>query len=447
MQNNGPSLSGLVTMEDRRRAEDRTRVQARRSRGGIRLLLLLIGPGILVMLGENDGPSMISYATTGASYGIGFFLPFILLTFGMAYVVQEMVLRLAIGSQRGQAQLIYERFGQFWGNLAMFDLVLGNVLTLVTEFIAISAGLSYFGVRPVVGVLLSVAVLLGVMATRRYSRWERITLCLALGNLIFIPVALMAHPSAAAVGSAIVTWSPLPGGFRRDTLLLMMSNIGATVTPWMLFFQQSAGVDKGLTRADLKHGRLDTAFGAILAAVAAVATVLATAPLYAHHVHAARLDQSQFAQALAPYTGHLASTLFAIGLVEAGLVAAITISVSSGYAFSEVRRSASSLNASLREAPIFYLVTIGGATIAAAVVLIPHAPLTAIEITVNVVATMLMPPALIFILFLVNDEAVMGKYRNSLIHNILAIGIAGFIAVMGAGFGLSVAFPYWGGLH
>ena len=289
------------TEEDIKRAGDRRRVHLlRNGKGGtrsLRLLWLLIGPGILVMLGENDGPSMISYAQTGASYGVGFFLPFIALTFAMAFVIQEMTVRLGAATKRGHAELIYARFGRFWGFFAMADLVFGNLLTLVTEFIAVRAGLGFFGVPPAIAVLGALLVVVAVVLTRRYWTWERITLGFAIFNLIFVPVALMAHPVSSQVVRAFFSWGPLPGGVTAGFILLVMSNIGATVTPWMLFFQQSAVVDKGLTTADIRHGRIDTAIGAVLAAIAAIATVLATAPLFAHHDDASNLEGAAYAQA------------------------------------------------------------------------------------------------------------------------------------------------------
>src|SRR5208283_4537539 len=124
-------------------------------------------------LGENDGPSMVSYATTGATFGVGFFVPFILLTFLMAFVVQEMTVRLGAATHRGHAELIFERFGPFWGYFAMIDLAFGNVLTLVTEFIAIQAGGLYFGVPAVVSVAIGVALVVVSLAFRRYATWER----------------------------------------------------------------------------------------------------------------------------------------------------------------------------------------------------------------------------------------------------------------------------------
>ena len=182
-----------VSGEDRQRAEDRLRIhQARGSKRRVRLAWLLIGPGILAMLGENDAPSMLSYAQTGATYGIGFFLPFILLTFGMAYVVQEMTVRLAAATHRGHAELIFNRFGTFWGFFSMLDLVIGNVLTLVTEFIGIRAGLGYFGVPAWVSMVIAFSIVYIATASRRYFTWERLALGLAAVNLVFIPAALYA---------------------------------------------------------------------------------------------------------------------------------------------------------------------------------------------------------------------------------------------------------------
>jgi Mn2+/Fe2+ NRAMP family transporter len=443
---NPEGMPADVTVEDIKRAGDRRRVHDLRAGPGrtrsLRLLWLLIGPGILVMLGENDGPSMISYAQTGATFGIGFFLPFIALTFLMAFVVQEMTVRLGAATKRGHAELIYARFGRFWGFFAMADLVFGNLLTLVTEFIAVRAGLGFFGVPPGIAVLGALLVVVAVALTRRYWTWERITLGFAIFNLIFVPVALMAHPVSSQVVRAFFTWGPLPGGVTAGFILLVMSNIGATVTPWMLFFQQSAVVDKGLTTADIRHGRIDTALGAGLAAIAAIATVLATAPLFAHHVDAANFQGAAFAQALAPYVGKVGATLFAIGIFEAGLVAAITISSSSAYAFGEVTGSARSLNSPLREGWLFYAVLIAAASIAAALVLIPNAPLVFIVLIVNVIAVLAMPPAIVFLLLLVNDREIMGEHANGRMANFFGISVTILLVLAGLIFGITTIFPH-----
>ena len=436
------SAAGLLR-EEMLRARDRLKIQQTRSaQRPVRLLWLLAGPGVLAMLGENDGPSMVSYATTGATYGIGFFVPFILLTFVMAFVVQEMTVRLGTATHRGHAELIFQRFGPFWGYFAMGDLVFGNVLTLVTEFIAIQAGGLYFGVPSWLAVSLGVLLVAASLGLRRYATWERALMALAAGNLLFIPAALLAHPSGAALAHAIATWGPIPGGFGTVFVTLVLANIGATVTPWMIFFQQSAVVDKGMTRADLPQGRMDTGIGALLAAMAAVATVVATAPLFGAHVDVSQFASgADFATALRPVLGSTGATLFALGIVEAGLVAAMTISTSSSYALAETLSARHSMNLEFAQGRLFYGAAIGSTLAAAAVVLIPGAPLLAMTLTVNVIATLLMAPALLLLLLLVNDREIMGDLANGWHANLAGGTIVVGISLLGAFYGVITIFP------
>lgn len=435
----------VITHEDIDRAHDRQRVSATRARRGFRprlgLFWLLLGPGILVMLGENDGPSMLSYAATGARFGVGFFLPFVVLTFVMACVVQEMTVRLGAATHRGHAELIFDRFGPFWGWFSMVDLMIGNFLTLVTEFIAVRAGLGFFGVRPAVAVLGALLVLSVALMTHRYWTWERIILGAAMFNLAFVPVALLTHPHWSAVGWALVTWKPLPGGLTQETVLILLANIGATVTPWMLFFQQSAIADKGLTTRDIRMGRLDTALGATLATIAALATMLATAPLFLHHMSATNFEAAEFAQALQPFVGYWGAALFALGMFEAGMVAAITISTSSAYAFGEVARRPHSLNLPFKQGRSFYLVLLVEAVAAAGLVLIPGIPLVYIVLLVNVIAVLAMPPALLFLYMLVNDREIMGSLVSPGWANVLALAVVVILVGAGLLFGISVLAP------
>lgn len=440
------SAEVVLTHEDIDRAHDRERVWETRAERGLwsraRLLWLLIGPGILVMLGENDGPSMLSYAATGARFGIGFFLPFVVLTFLMACVVQEMTVRLGAATHRGHAELIFDRYGPFWGWFSMADLMLGNFLTLVTEFIAIRAGLGYFGVPPFVAVSAAWLVLFAALMAHRYWTWERVTLVAALCNLIFVPVALLSHPHWGAIGTAMFTWKPLPGGLTQETVLILLADIGATVTPWMLFFQQSAIADKGLTTHDIRFGRVDTVLGAALAAIAALATIIAAAPLVAHGMSAGNFEAAEFAQALRPFIGQWGSALFALGMFEAGMVAAVTISTSSAYAFGEVAHRPHSLNLPFRQGKSFYLVLILEAAAAAGLVLIPGIPLVYIVLVVNVIAVLAMPPALLFLYMLVNDHEIMGDLVSPLWANILALGVVVVLIAAGILFGVSVISPH-----
>lgn len=441
-----PAISkASLSHEDVDRAQDRGRVAEARGRKGLfsrlRLLWLLIGPGILVMLGENDGPSMISYAVTGARFGIGFFIPFIVLTFAMAVVVQEMTVRVGAATHRGHAELIFSRFGPFWGWFSVIDLAIGNFLTLVAEFIAIRAGLGFFGVPPVAAVVCAVVVIYCALLTHRYWTWERITLALAVFNLVFIPLAFLTRPDWHSVGNALIRWRPLIGGVSNDTLLMILAVTGATVTPWMLFFQQSAIVDKGLTRRDISFGRIDTILGAVLAAGAALGMILVTAPLVSQHMSAEQFQAAEFAQSLQPLIGRIGASLFALGIVEAGIVAAITISVSSAYAFGEVAGRPHSLNLPFTQGKVFYTVLLLGVASAAAVVLIPGLPLVYIVLIVNVIAVLAMPPALAFLFMLVNDKEIMGDLVNPRWANMLATCVVMLLVAAGTLFAMSVVAP------
>ena len=240
---------GVLTPEDFRRSHDRTRVLEARQRGRRPMLLwLLTGPGVLAMLGENDGPSMLSYAASGATYGIGFFLPFIAVTFLAAFVVQEMSMRLGAVTHRGYGELIFQRFGPFWGWMSAVDLVVTNLITLVTEVIAIRVGMAFFGVPPIIAVGCAVMLVVITTSRARYWRWERLVMALALFNLLFVVVAVLARPSLGQLAAALVTWTPLPTGTFQEFLLILASNIGATVTPWMYSSNKARRWTKGSRR-------------------------------------------------------------------------------------------------------------------------------------------------------------------------------------------------------
>jgi Mn2+/Fe2+ NRAMP family transporter len=430
-----------LTHEDRDRSHDRLRVvQARRSRRRLALLWLLVGPGVLAMLGENDGPSMLSYAASGATYGIGFFLPFIVVAFVAAVVVQEMAMRVGAVTHRGYGELIFQRFGRFWGWLVAGDLVVTNLITLITELIAIRVGAAFFGVPPPIAVGGGVLLVVISIAGGRYWRWERLALSLAGLNLLFVASAILARPDPAALGRAFLTWTPLPSASPQTFLLLLASDIGATVTPWMVFFQQSAVVDKGLTPRDIPQGRLDTVLGAALAALAGCGALVTAAVLFNHHVNPAQLQGGTgFAEALNRLAGFPVAAVFSIGLMEAGALALLTISASTAYALGEAVSGAHSFNDPVAEAPLFYLLNVGLACGAAAIVLIPGAPLLSIALNANLLAIVLMPAALAFLIILANDREIMGSQANHPLLNLAATVVAVLVTAAGSAYAL-VAF-------
>jgi Mn2+/Fe2+ NRAMP family transporter len=426
-----------LTEEDLARSHDRSRVHhARRHRKRWYLLWLLVGPGILAMLGENDGPSMIGYASDGAQYGLGFFIPFIPVLFAMAFICQEMCMRVGAVTHRGYGELVLQRYGRVWGWFGAGDLTFTNLVTLVAEFVSIRVGLAYFHLGAGVAVVLGLALVVFTLSGGRYWRWERIVLGLALFNGLFLVAAILVKPDVGGIVGAL-DFTPFPGGSVNTLLLLLASTIGATVTPWMIFFQQSASADKGMTPSDVKHGRYDTAAGAVLAAIFGIGALIAGAALLTHNGSGIEgFAGAGFPEALKHVSGGAAGTVFALGLIEAGAVAILTISASTAYAAGECIGVSHSFNNSPGNAAVFYAANAGVALLAAVVILIPGAPLLSIALNANVLATVLLPVSLVFMVMLANDEGLMGRWVNKRSTNVIGITVIAFVGVCGAAYGI-----------
>jgi Mn2+/Fe2+ NRAMP family transporter len=426
-----------LTEEDAARSQDRSRVHyARRHSKRWHLLWLLVGPGILAMLGENDGPSMIAYASDGAQYGLGFFVPLIPVLFAMAFVCQEMCMRIGAVTHRGYGELVLQRFGRVWGWFGAGDLTLTNLVTLVAEFVSIRVGLAYFHLGSGVAVALGLALVLFTLSGGRYWRWERIVLGMALFNGLFLATAILVKPHVGAIVNSF-DFTPFPSGSFNTLLLLLASTIGATVTPWMIFFQQSACADKGMTPSDVRHGRYDTAAGAVLASIFGVAALVAGAALLTHNGSGIQgFAGAGFPAALKHVAGGAAGTVFALGLIEAGAVAILTISASTAYAAGECIGVSHSFNNSPRNAAVFYMANVGVALLAAVVILIPGAPLLSIALNANVLATVLLPVSLLFMVMLANDKGLMGPWVNKRSTNTVGITVIAFVGICGAAYGI-----------
>lgn len=420
--------------EEAIRGADRADVDAAR-RSGLRwrVLILVIGPGILTMLGENDGPSMISYAATGRTFGFSAFLPFIVVTFAAAAVCQEMCMRVGAVTGRGHGELVLRRYGPWWGWFAAVDLSVTNFVTLVAEFVALRLGFSFFGIGAPLAIACGVGLVVCNLAGRRYRRWERGALCLAAFNALFVVAALLAHPTLGQIGESS-TVAPLvdrPG----TALLLVVSTIGATITPWMVFFQQSAVVDKGLTTADLRQGSADVVVGSLAAALCAVGA----------YVAAAAARGASGGSGVAGLVAAPARSIFAVGLIEAGALAILTISASSAYAVGECIGLPHSFNARATRARAFYSLNVAMPAIAGALVLVPRLPLVAVALDANALATILLPVTLVFLLLLANDRALMGAYANGPLRNILGLGVSALVVSAGVAWAL-VSFAHLGGV-
>jgi len=411
--------------------------RCRRFAKAFKLYLILAGPGIIVMLADNDAGGITTYTVTGAKFGYGL-IWFLLLLLPVAYVVQEMTVRLGAVTKRGHAEAIFDAFGSFWGWFSFIDLALVNWLTLVTEFIGMTAALLIFHV-PAVLTIIVVSLIMGLMVLQgRYWTWEKIAIIFAGVNLIYIPAAFLVHPSVSEVLSTGLI-PHFPGGFTSTLFFFLMANIGTTIAPWMIFFQQSAVVDKGMKEKDIPWGQFDTLLGSTFTVIVAIFCVIVTGTV----LLGTNVESAAQAASLLLTTSPFLGTLIAIGLFDAGFLGAICISLASSWAFGEVFGWAHSLNLRVREAPWFYACYFFALIMAGGVVLIPGAPLVLITLFVQVIAVTLLPAALVFLILLLNAEEVMGKYKNTLLQNIVSSAIVIAIIILSTLYGISTLFPGW----
>jgi NRAMP (natural resistance-associated macrophage protein)-like metal ion transporter len=401
----------------------------------LKLFALIAGPGIIVMVADNDAGGITTYAVTGAKYGYNL-IWFLILLGPVAYIIQEMTVRLGAVTKRGHAEAIFDAFGPFWGWFSLFDLGLLDFLTLITEFIGMTAAFSIFHIPPLVTII-AVILLMGFMVIQgRYWTWEKVAMGFCILNLIYIPAAFMVNPSIGDIlHNGIIP--NIPGGFNNDFFFLLMANIGTTIAPWMIFFQQSSVVDKGLQEKDILWSKLDTMVGAFATVLVAVFIIIVTGTVLRGVNIGDAAQASQMIMGINKYVG----AFMAIGLFDAGLLGAICISLASSWAFGEVFGWAHSLNTKVKEAPwfyAFYFITLLGA---GAVVLIPGAPLVLITLFVQVIAVTLLPAALVFLILLLNDGDLMGKYKNTASQNFWAFTIVLIIVVLSTLYAISALFP------
>jgi Mn2+/Fe2+ NRAMP family transporter len=412
----------------------RTRVVKTRWARNLFTFFAVAGPGLIVMEADNDAGAVSTYVQAGAQYGTHL-LWVLLLLLPVCYFVQEMVVRLGIATGQGHAAMIYERFGRGWGFFSLLDLQVVNFLTLVTEFAAIALALSKMGVDPRLGVPLAAVALILLVVTGSYRRWERIVVALCLLDLGWAVVAWRVHP---AVREALLhTLRPsLPaGGLTGGLVFLVIGIVGTTIAPWQLFFQQSCIADKRLRFSDLRWARLDTLVGAVFTIAIAACMLLAGAE--AHRQGLTFADPAQTAVDLGRSFGPLVRHAILLLMINAAVLGTTAISLSSAWAYGETRGWKHSLNLGLREAPGFYAVYAACVLCAAGLVLIPGAPLQLIILSVQVLAGVMLPSAIVFLQLLLNDRELLGArfanrpWNNAVNWTIVAVlfGLSAILAI------------------
>jgi Mn2+/Fe2+ NRAMP family transporter len=384
-------------------------------------LLAIVGPGLIVMVGDNDAGGVATYSQAGQNYSYSL-LWVLLLLIPVLIVNQEMVVRLGAVTGVGHARLINERFGRGWGWFSVGDLFLLNFLTIVTEFIGISLAASYFGISRYIVVPTAAIALVAIMASGSFRRWERAMFAFIAVTLLQIPMLLLSHPQWGSAARDFVV-PGIKGGLSSDAVLLIIAIVGTTVAPWQLFFQQSNIVDKRITPRFIGYERVDTTIGAFVVVTGAAALVMTADWASRSTGHSTDfVDAGAIARLLAQHSNVL-GWMFAIVLLDASIIGAAAVTLSTSYAFGDVFGLKHSLHRGFSDAKEFYFSYSGMVAAAAAIVLIPGAPLGLITTAVQALAGLLLPSASVFLLLLCNDREVLGPWVNRRWLNI----VAGFI--------------------
>jgi Mn2+/Fe2+ NRAMP family transporter len=409
-------------------------------RARIIALLAIIGPGLIVMVGDNDAGGVATYSQAGQNYGTSL-LWVLLLLVPVLIVNQEMVVRLGAVTGVGHARLINERFGRFWGWFSVGDLFLLNFLTIVTEFIGVRLALGYLGISQYLAVPLAAATLIAITISGSFRAWERGMFVFVFGNFLVIPLFVMAHPNGSQIAHHFLV-PGIQGGANSASVLLIIAVVGTTVAPWQLFFQQSNVIDKRITPRWINYERLDTWIGAIVVVIGAAALICVSAFAFHHTRYAGHFTNAgATASGLDHTLGSAAGAFFAIVLLNASLIGAGALTLSTSYAFGDVFGIKSSLHRSWRDAKLFYAMFGGLIAGAAAIVLIPGAPLGVITESVQALAGVLLPSASVFLLLLCNDREVLGPWRNPPWLNALASVIVAVLVLLSLILMATTVFP------
>ena len=405
----------------------------------LRMLLVIMGPGLIVMVGDNDAGGVATYSQAGQNYGMALVWTLALLI-PVLYVNQEMVLRLGAVSGVGHAKLIFERFGRFWGWFSVGDLFILNALTIVTEFIGVSLALSFFGLPRYVSVPVAAVLLFAVVAGGSFRRWERFLFALIAVNVLVIPLVWLAHPPGREIAAGLLPH--FPGGLDSTLLLLIVAIVGTTVAPWQLFFQQSNVVDKRITPRWIPFARHDLRIGIVVVMTGAVALMAAAAAGFAGTGDFGKFtDAGAVASGLSHHAGYTVGALFAILLLNASLVGANAVGLATTYTLGDTFNRRHSLHWKITQAPLFYLGYAALMAISAAVAFAPDPVLGLLTQGVQALAGVLLPSATVFLVLLCNDRPVLGPWVNNVRQNIVAGSIVWVLVLLSLALTAATFFP------
>jgi len=388
------------------------RRKRRLGRREILIFLAVLGPGIIVNMVDTDAGGIATYSVSGARYGYNLLWVLTITALFLA-LIQEMIVRLGMVTGKGLAALIRERFSLRVTALVMLALLFTNFANTVSNFAGLAASLQLFHLPVLVGIPLLAFAVWWLVVKGTYKRVEKVFLVISLVYVAYFISAFMAGPDWSEVGRSLV----LPR-FSMETsyLVLAVTNIGTTIAPWMLFYQQASIVDKGLDAEKMGYERVDTLVGVFFAIVVGMFIIIccAAAFYYKPGVGAFSITSAEEAAAgLAPIAGKYASYLFGIGLFTASLFAASILTLTTAYTVCEAFGWEATLDRPYSEASQFYLTYTLFIVGSALLVMIPRINLVFVMVASQTLNGILLPVIVTYMMILANDRELMGEYANS----------------------------------
>jgi Mn2+/Fe2+ NRAMP family transporter len=394
--------------------------------------LRVVGPAWVVMLADVDAPSVITAGKGGTESGYALLLPCFAIV-PLLFLVQEMTARLALATGKGHVELVRSRYGRGWAAVSVLGMAVINFVAYVAEFAGIALGAGIVGIPAPVAILGALAVHASMVMTGSYTWFERLALALSLALFSFVFLAIVGRPD---LGHLVSDLSPLPSDVPHDYFALVVAIVGASIMPWMLFYQQSASVDKRLTREDLHGSRVETLLGAFAsqALMAAIIIAAAAAMKSAAPVAASATGLADLPEGMARLASGGAGWLIAIGLIGSGLLALVVISLSAAWGISELMGWPRSLNLRPGQARRFYGVYLVEVIPAAAVALV-SGDLVRVCIGAMVFNVVVLALPLSFLVRLSSDRDLLGDLANSrpraaLLWGVTAVLLASGVAAM-----------------
>lgn len=392
------------------------------------IFLSVIGPGFIAGNAGNDAGGIATYSIIGAQEGYGLLWALVLITFALA-IIQEMSSRMGVVTGKGFGDLVREQFGVRVTLAIMALLVFANLTVTIAEFAGIAASMELFGVHRYISVPVSAFIVWFVVVQGNFKQVERFMIAISLVYFTYVVSGFLADPPWAEVARQIAVPNVR---LDRDYLLLFITMVGTTITPYMQFYLQSAVVDKGVRIEEYRYAKFDVYVGSFMTVFIAFFIVLCTATML--HPNGIRVESAEeAAHALRPLAGDFASHLFAIGLLNASFLAAFVLPLATAYGLSEAFGWESGINKSFREAPQFLGFYTAFIALGAGVIMLPDLPLMKIMFLSQTVNGILLPIVLLIMLRLVNDREVMGDHVNSKRMNVVTwvtVGVLILLTVM-----------------